>query len=29
MFIVMLEMRVNSLPIGLMVKEQVLFGFGY
>ena len=29
MFIVMLEMRVNSLPIELMVKEQVLFGFGY
>ena len=28
-FIIMLEMRVNSLPIELMVKKQVLFGFGH
>ena len=29
MFIIMLEMRVNSLPVELMIKKQVLFGFGH
>ena len=29
MFIIVLEMRVNSLPVELMVKEQVLFQFGH
>ena len=29
MFIIMLEMRVNSLSVELMVKKQVLFGSGH